>query len=226
MKSILKRIAASLPLTYQQELKRLHFGRMIARGTFEAAEDADREYDRLHEWVAPGDWVIDVGANVGNYSARLSQLVGATGRVFSLEPVAETFELLTANLARLPLRNISLFNVAASDTAGVRDMVVPMMEHGVQNRYMAHLTGGAGEFAVMCLPVDALELPRRVSLVKIDVEGHELPALVGMRRLLERDHPTLIVEGRAAEVAEFLAALGYGFEDEAGSPNRVYRASK
>ena len=225
MTSQLKRLAGRLPIRYQQELKRLHFGRMIRRGQFLSAEEHDQEYGRLHEWVSAGDWVVDVGANVGNYSGRLSQLVGRDGRVFSFEPVAETFELLTANMARLPLRNISLFNAAASDAVGVRSMIVPMGDGQLENRYMARLTdSGGGEFAVACLTIDALELPRRISFVKIDVEGHELSTLKGMKRLLERDHPVLVVEGRESVVADYLAALGYGFQDHGRSPNRVFKA--
>ena len=221
--TILKKAAAGLPLRYQQELKRLHFGRMIRKGTFTSAEEHDAEFDRLSEWVSPGDWVVDVGANLGNYSARMSELVGRRGRVFSFEPVPETFELLTANMARLPLRNLTLLNVAASDERGVRGMEVPRMSDGVENRYMAHLTEGHdGGLAVVCLPVDALDIPRRISLIKIDVEGHELAALRGMRRLLERDHPVLIVEGRSDDVSALLAAIGYRFEQADGSPNRVF----
>jgi hypothetical protein len=44
-----------------------------------------------------------------------------------------------------------------------------------------------------------------------------------MRRLLERDHPTLIVEDNVAEVCEYLAALGYSGTKASGSPNRVFR---
>jgi FkbM family methyltransferase len=221
--TILKKAAAGLPLRYQQELKRLHFARMIRKGTFTSAEAHDTEFDRLREWVSPGDWVVDVGANLGNYSARMSELVGDRGRVFSFEPVPETFELLTANMARLPLRNLTLLNLAASDERAVRGMAVPRMSDGAENRYMAHLTEDldAG-LAVACLPVDALDLPRRVSLIKIDVEGHELAALRGMRRLLERDRPVLIVEGRSDDVAAFLAAIGYRFEQTNFSPNRVF----
>ncbi len=224
MTSFLKRLAGLLPVRYQQELKRLHFARMIRRGSFLSAEEHDSEYGRLHEWVSAGTWAVDVGANVGNYSARLSQLVGPAGRVFSFEPVGETFELLTANMARLPLKNVSLFNAAASDSVGVRGMTVPLGEGQLQNPYMAQLTEGArGDFAVMCMTVDALALPQRVSLVKVDVEGHELSAITGMRRLLERDHPVLIVEGRDASVADYLAVLGYTFEQRDRSPNRVFR---
>lgn len=223
MTSSLKRLAARLPVRYRQELKRLHFGRMIRRGRFLSAEDDDHEYCRLQEWVSAGDWVVDVGANVGNYSGRLSQLVGPLGRVFSFEPVSDTFELLTANMAQLPERNVSLFNAAVSDQPGVRGMRMPIGDGQVENPYMAHLTdGGGGDFAVMCMTVDSLQLPRPVAFVKVDVEGHEHSALRGMHHLLKRDHPILVIEGRDDAVAAYLATLGYRYEQRGQSPNRVF----
>lgn len=224
--SVMKRLASRLPPRYRQELKRLHFARLIGRGVFKTAEDHDREFGRLHEWVSGGDWVLDVGANVGNYTARLSELVEATGRVFAFEPVPETFELLTANMSRYPLRNITLLNVAASNAFSLGGMKLPPLDEGGANPYMAHLTNDGGEVSVVCVPVDSLGIERRISLVKVDVEGHELAAVEGMRRLLERDRPVLIIEGRDPEVEAFMAALGYRFEESAGSPNRVFTHSE
>jgi FkbM family methyltransferase len=224
--SKLRSFVARLPLRYQQELKRLHFARMIRRGLFTKAIENEGEFARLHQWIRPGDWVLDLGANVGNYAARLSELVQANGRVVAFEPVPQTFELLTANAARLPLRNMTLLNVAASDRFALHGMRVPVIEGGVQNPYMAHLTDENPEMSVMCLPVDSLDIQHPVSLVKIDVEGHELAALKGMRRLLERDHPVLIIEGRSPDVSAYLDSFGYSFEQDKGSPNRVFQHAR
>jgi FkbM family methyltransferase len=219
---LLKRLAARLPLRYQQELKRLHFARMIRRGLFDKAIENEGEFDRLHQWIGPGDWALDLGANVGNYAARLSQLVDNTGRVLAFEPVPQTFELLAANVARFPRRNITLLNVAASDEFALRGMRIPVLASGELNPYMAHLTEDRAEVSVVCMPVDALDIQHAIKLVKIDVEGHELSALKGMRQLLARDHPVLIIEGRSDEVASYVASFGYTFEQDEGSPNRVY----
>ena len=218
---LLKRIAARLPHRYQQELKRLHFGRQIRKGLFQRAIENDREFGRLHEWVRPGDWVVDVGANVGNYAARLSELVEASGRVLAIEPVPQTFELLAANAGKFRHGNVSLLNFAASEAFAVRSMQMPALDSGAPNPYMAHLADD-GEFSVLCMPVDSIGIARPIRLVKIDVEGHELEAIRGMRELLARDHPILIVEGRSPEVAEFLSGLGYVLEAESRSPNRVF----
>jgi FkbM family methyltransferase len=219
--NLLKRLSSALPLRAQQALKRIHFARQIRSGRFRTAEP---EYARLGEWVTTGDWVVDVGANVGIYAVRLSQLVGSSGRVLAFEPVAETFDLLASNISVAGAHNVSLFNVAVSSKIGVAGMSLPRFATGLTNYYMAALTERGGEFEVLTIPLDALMPSKRISFVKIDVEGHELQALLGMRELLRRDRPRLVVEGRSDEVAALLQGLGYQFVELDGSPNRIFEA--
>lgn len=219
MLALLKRLASRLPRPWQQELKRLHFARLIRKGQFSADEP---EFERLAEWVRRGDWVLDIGANVGQYTIRLSELVGASGRVIAFEPVPPTFELLAANVARARFANITLVNAAASDEPGLVGMAIPMLDTGLDNYYMASLTDNGGTVSVLAAPVDTLPLPQRISLAKVDVEGHELRVLRGMAAVLARDHPVLIVEGRSADVLGYLSQFGYRYTDAARSPNRVF----
>src|SRR4051812_29921484 len=103
MKKIsLRRLAAKLPTRWENELKRLHFHRLIHKGAFFSDEP---EFNVLHTFVQPGNLVIDIGANVGFYSKRLAELVGPQGRVLAFEPVAETFMLLASNLESCGMRN-------------------------------------------------------------------------------------------------------------------------
>lgn len=92
---LLKQLAARLPHQWQTELKRIHFGRQINKGGFETDEP---EYKLLHNFTHPGDWVIDIGANVVHYTKRFSGLVGIQGRVIAFEPMPTTFSLLSANV--------------------------------------------------------------------------------------------------------------------------------
>ena len=147
--TLLKRAASHLSPRFQQELKRLHFSRQIRKGAFQTDE---AEYSKLGQWVRPGDWVLDVGANVGHYSNRLSELVGPTGRVFAFEPVPQTFEILAANMGRCPLGNITLLNVAASDTMGVVGMSIPRFDTGLENYYRSSVTTESSALSVMAAP--------------------------------------------------------------------------
>ena len=215
---LLKRAAAHLSGGLQDELKRHFFRRQIRRGTFATDE---REFSMLPDFIGPGDWALDVGANVGHYTLRMSQLVGPSGRVIALEPVPQTFWLLAANVRLAPQANVTLLNVAASDRAARVSMDIPDFAKGLHNYYQAHITEGGNGLAVMTMPLDCLDLPHRVRLAKIDVEGHELAVLRGMRRLLERDRPVLIVETSLDETSRLLAELKYSVSRLAGSSNVV-----
>lgn len=220
MKSVLKRLAARLPDTWQQEIKRHYFARQMRRGRFVTNE---REYGMLSQFVAEGDWVLDIGANIGHYTARLSELVGASGRVIAFEPVPETVALLAANIGRLARRNVTLLNVAVSDTTRVQGMNIPRFATGLDNYYMAALTDASSTLNVLCLAVDALGIGTPIRLAKIDAEGHEVGVLRGMEDILRRDHPILIVEDNSAEITEFLESFGYRSERLAGSSNRIFQ---
>jgi FkbM family methyltransferase len=217
--SLLKRIASQLPNPLQQEMKRMRFARQLSKNTFTTEEP---EFKRLSEWVGAGDWVLDIGANVGHYACRLSELVGLNGRVFAFEPMPATFELLAANAARFQHPNVTLLNVAASDTSGIVGMQVPHFDSGLSNYYMANISSTEADMSVVCMEIDALRITHPVRFAKLDVEGHELSALKGMRAVLERFHPVMIIEGASQEVADYLTQFGYSFKYEKGSPNRVF----
>ncbi len=222
IKTQLKQWASRLPPRWRQRLKRWYFADQVRKGSFRTPEP---EYDMLSSMVSPGDWAIDIGANVGHYTLRLSELVGARGRVISFEPVPETFELLAANASLASHANVTLVNAAASDSSGTSGMLIPKYEDGgLDNLYLARLTGRESELQVLCLVMDHLTLPHPIRLVKIDTEGCELAVLRGMTGLLARDRPTLIVEDNDPEVSNYLAALSYTSEKVEGSSNRIFRA--
>lgn len=214
---ILHRVAATFPRQIQHELKRHYYAWQLRRGKFRTHE---REYQMLDTFVGPGDWVVDVGANVGHYTAKLSKLIGPTGRVIAFEPVPRTFELLAANARQFPHTNVTLMNVALSESPQLASMDVPAVEGGA---YLAHLTTQDTGLSILCLPLDALPLPHAIKLVKIDAEGHELSVLRGMKNLLERDRPALIVEVSSEAAIEFLRERGYSMEKIDGSPNCIFR---
>lgn len=219
MKNILKKIASKTPLWVQNELKRYYFARQIKKGSFITDEP---EFNMLEKWVDNGAYVLDIGANIGHYTLKLSALVGIRGRVIAFEPVPETFELLAANIARLPINNVTLMNIAVSDKTKILGINIPEFESGLSNYYQASLTNNSNGLSVLCFSIDSLNICDPVKLVKIDAEGHEIFALKGMKDLLKRDHPILIVEGSSDEVATFLKDLGYSYDSIDGSPNRMY----
>ena len=213
MLNLAKRIAYSLPPDVQERLKTVWYHRRIRRGNFLSHEP---EYARLVDWIRPGDTVVDVGANIGLYALRMSELVGPRGRVIALEPVPQTFRLLAKHTA--PLSNVTLLNVAASNKSGTANIEIPIY-NGWLHPTRARISDAGS--SITTLRIDGLELSG-VSLVKIDVEGHEFEVLSGMTSLLERQRPVLIVEGEDERVFRLLSGFGYRPSKAEGSPNTVY----
>lgn len=213
-----KQLISKLPKNWQLQLRRLRYRWLIVRDDFASEEP---EYEKLPEWVGEGDWVIDVGANIGTYTLEMSRLVGSTGRVIALEPMPSTFEFLSRHVATLGGGNITLLNVAASNRAGPLKMTVPKLASGLDNLYQSRIAE-MGEFNVLAMPLDALPIDHAVSLLKVDVEGHEMCVLRGARELIGRSRPVIVLEGQNARFEQFLRPFGYRGARFDSSPNTVF----
>jgi FkbM family methyltransferase len=211
-------ILKNMPASPRSSLRRLYYHWQIRTDRFVSPEP---EFRDLASYCHEGDWALDIGANVGHYACRLSSLVGPEGHVFAIEPIPETFALLASNVEFFAYRNVTLLNLAASDRTGVTTMSIPA-ESGLKDLYFSKIAAG-GDWPVYGCRIDDIRFEKRISLIKIDVEGHELLVLQGMKSLLETDHPTVIVEGNSDAVNSLFEALSYRREAKSGSPNRVFR---
>lgn len=165
--------------------------------------------------VGPGDLVLDLGAHVGVFS------LAAAARgclVLAVEASASNAALLRASAMRNGFHELRIVNAAANDTAGT----IKFEANGPWG-HIAWDTGGvqgAGTIAVPAITVDellqAFAWPAP-TFVKMDVEGSELRAIEGMRRLLEKpDAPPVLFEsnGHALGLAgQAPGALLRAFED-------------
>lgn len=165
-------------------------------------------------WLAacrPGGVVLDVGAYTGLY-ALLAAKAGAT--VFAYEPNPSAFARLRANAARNGLA-VPAFGVAVGDQPGMARL---WMKHGTMTsagRISDEGQGTAIDVRVTDLPCSALPVQHLpVTAIKVDVEGHELPALRGMEQIIQRDHPLVIAEAldqtHADQLVRHMAERGYG----------------
>src|SRR5436190_20588786 len=80
-------------------LKKIHYARLLE--SFSLEDQPDLKIARL--LVQSGDYTIDLGANIGLYTKHFSELAGPNGKVFSVEPVPSTYEILCSNVRQLRL---------------------------------------------------------------------------------------------------------------------------
>lgn len=227
VQTILRAFLRLLPERAQRAASKWYFFRQIKNRSFRSDE---AEWRSLANWLQPGDWCIDVGANVGRYSLKMSELVGAAGQVIAFEPLTRTFDLLTHFVEKGGYRNITLLNAAATEQSCLIHIAAdpfPVKAHLFDTNTGSRVTssGGAASDSKLGLSIDSLRLSHRIALVKMDVEGHELAVCKGMKELILRDYPVLIVEVQHAGtgVPEFLEELGYrGERASENSRNLVF----
>lgn len=166
------------------------------------SENAEPDLYVVRNLVAAGDTVVDIGANIGDYTVFLSRYTGNTGKVYSIEPIPVTYRVLSKIAERLKLHNVVLFNCALSEKNGRAVMEVPTYRSGDENFYQARIIDIAKQhaarrhFEVEVKTLDSLLLMAcdRIDFIKIDVEGHELQVLRGARELLQKFKPALLIE--------------------------------
>lgn len=210
-----------LPLGMRRTIRGLRLQYLISAGVFDSDEP---EYLRLAEWLEPGDIAMDVGANFGSYSVKMSRLVGDAGRVIAFEPVPQTFAMLVRSLAASGCSNVSALNIACSNANGLVTMSIPDDPVSGENLYQASISrSGPSLITVLCARIDDLPLPiDDLKLVKIDAEGHDAEVIEGMWSVISRVMPVLIAEHPSKAISERLTGLGYVHTHQAGSPNGVF----
>lgn len=152
-------------------------------------EEPVRDAMRAH--LSSGDICVDVGANIGVLTLLASTIVGPTGRVIAVEPNPENVQLLYRNITFSQAANVDVLPLAASDRRAVFSLTGRSNTHLVSARDAAK---GGGTFVQSVVLDERLADVPRLNFVKMDIEGHEPAALRGMRRLLERHRPALLVE--------------------------------
>jgi FkbM family methyltransferase len=151
------------------------------------------------QFVGDGATVVDVGASWGLFSYHLARLVGRGGTVFSYEPHPMNKPVLEKLVKARP--NVHFRPVAVSDLTGCADLQVPVFgsRHVTAQSSLAHGFDGQRGVRVEKVTVPTVRLDdelgdRRVDLVKIDVEGHELSVLRGASVTLRKYRPTMLIE--------------------------------
>jgi FkbM family methyltransferase len=170
-------------------------------------------YCGLHEFtdmayvlhvLRPNDLFVDIGANVGSYT--LLACAARQARGYAFEPVPATFAKLMDNIRiNNLLGRIDARNIGVSDQAG---QLMFSADQDTTNHVVANGEANGRSIQVDVLPLDSVLDGEAPSVIKLDVEGFEMPALRGARATLSRQelHSIVIELNGSGE--------RYGFKDE------------
>lgn len=157
----------------------------------------------LWDRLGRGDGFVDVGANAGYYTLLAAQRVGREGSVTAIEASPAIFPLLKANAELNRAENTRLVHCAVLDAIGEIELF-PGPSHNLGATSI--FQGDVGDSVrVEAKPLCEILSPGDLAsarIMKIDVEGAEVQAILGLVPCLEHARPDL----------EFVVEVGGGPE--------------
>ena len=165
-------------------------------------EYEEKQIKFLSDWIKKNkpNIFIDIGANFGVYSLRISKLFQML-KVIAFEPVLTTFNKLKMNIEINNLgKRIKTYNVGLSNSNGLKKMIAQKKNGYIQsggfsfnipkkidnNHNIQYYKSIRGD--------KILKLQKKKVVLKIDVEGYESKVLLGMKNLLKKNKVLLQIE--------------------------------
>lgn len=158
------------------------------------------------------DTFLDIGANIGFYSIIIAKS-DLTADIIAFEPDARNVERFNENAVLNDLADdLNLYPLLVSDRTGELDFQLGSDTSTGQSK-----VSESGGISVQSVSIDDfLSLKDKNLGIKIDVEGHELAVLKGMKRTLQDNNCLLQIEifgDNLSQATELLSKLGYSQND-------------
>jgi FkbM family methyltransferase len=134
----------------------------------------------IHEGMA----VVDIGAHIGYYTLLAAGRVGKKGVVFAFEPDESNYSMLIKNIEQNGYNNVTPVKKAVTSSTGTVRLFLNAKESAEHN-----IIGKHGQKSVVVDSValdDFLDAGYAVDVIKMDIEGAEMAALLGMGKIIAR----------------------------------------
>lgn len=184
--------------------------------------------------IQKGDYVVDIGAHHGFHLFPMSESVGKNGKVYAFEPLPKLYSSLKKRIRKRSIKNIKLYDYALGqkrDKSSFQYFKEFPAYSGLERRETPFddIEGGLETIKVRQRRLDSLIRFSKVSFMKLDIEGGELYALMGAKKLVKRSKPIIIFEGGSQSSANtyhytkddffnFFEELGYSIFTIDGQP--------
>ena len=150
------------------------------------------EMELFSRFVKPRITMLDIGANMGVYSLTSSNVIGDKGKIIAFEPDKDHVKTFTKSIKANGFENIKLYPFAVSDKNETLVFHADTFNSG-NNQVAKENENNKNELHVqaVCLDDFLKDMPT-VDLIKMDIQGAEYFAFIGMKTLLERN-PDVVV---------------------------------
>ena len=148
-------------------------------------------YESIKEFSEPV--IFDIGANIGTFTTWMAKAF-PQGKVYSFEPQKIVFDILQKNIELNNCKNIIPYNFGGSNVNNIFYMNACYDLKDNQGAFCIDKSlDETNGLKIQCRIIDELNI-QNVGYIKIDVEGHEYEALLGMEKIISRDKPTIMIE--------------------------------
>ena len=177
----------------------------------------------MRQYIFPNKTFVDVGAHIGTYTWILGPYAQ---KVYAFEPTQRIYNHLCANIMIKDLSDkVDTYNCGLSSENGK----LPFYERqpdGGTNGFTAIGWKDENTYELPVMKLDEFEI-EDISLIKIDVEGHELQVIKGASEtLIKNEYPPILFESwepdgsqlkgdLRTELFNYLYELGYAIEHTA-----------
>lgn len=192
---------------------------ILSQGTYE-----DEIGKLIYISLKPSYIALDIGANIGLQSLRMSQAVGPGGKVYAFEPLQHLQEKFQKNMQLNRVDNVTLFPFALADVAAEDDFKINTNAWNQGTFTLSDKASGDQTQRVIIKVADELSAIKdleRLDFIKIDVEGFEFKVLQGLSNTLKRHKPRIVFEydreywlrtgSSLADCYLYLRSLNYNF---------------
>jgi FkbM family methyltransferase len=161
--------------------------------------------------------IVHAGTFFGDFLPALSQSCVPGAKVWAFEPNPENYRCALVTNYINGAQNIELMNAGLGERLGSLCMATADAggrSLGGASRIVEknHNSSEGRAITVKCVAIDEIVPPdRKVSIIQLDVEGFEKPALSGALMTIQRCRPTIILETLPEEswLSENILQLGY-----------------
>lgn len=171
--------------------------------------------------VQPSSIVMDIGANVGEFSVAAAHFAGPKGAVLAVEADPFLAGLLQCTVSEPDNQdlNLEIMCTAVSGGSGTERFNLAQRSRAANALSEVGSTQMGGVRRSLLVPTiavdDLVAAWKAPDVVKIDVEGAELVVLQGARQLLGTRRPTIMFEASKSQdkIMALLASHGYELFD-------------
>jgi FkbM family methyltransferase len=164
---------------------------------------------------------LDVGANIGQHSLYMAS-IAREGKVYAFEPLVRLAEQIRESVKQNNFKNVEVLQFGLSNKNAIQKIYLDNLNIG-RTTFDERSEASSVETAELKVFDEYWQDKSKIDFIKMDVEGYEYYAMLGMKNILSSYHPALLVEFTpvfyekmgvsSKEILEYIFSFGYKIYD-------------